>query len=43
MSYKAIINFDFVSLYPRVQKSFSSSVRNVLRKYKIRRILSNKK
>jgi len=41
MSYKAVINFDFASLYPRVQKKFSSSVRNILRKYKIKKIITN--
>ena len=39
MSYKAVINFDFTSLYPRVQRDFSKSIKNILRKYKIRKII----
>ena len=41
MSYKAVINFDFASLYPTTQKDFSKSVKNILRKYKIKKIITN--
>jgi DNA polymerase elongation subunit (family B) len=38
-NFNNIIDFDYASLYPSVQKDFTKLVRNILRRNKIKKIL----